>query len=143
MATLIADQAAATYPAYRPIGQNDCALAVGTYSLLAALELNDVIQLVKLPPGAEIHDVALMVTDLDTNGTPLITLDVGNGDDPNYFVNASTIGQTGGIVRTNTVTAASSLALTAEDTIDVTVSAAPATGATSGTVKLMVFYTVD
>jgi hypothetical protein len=111
-----------------------------TYSLAAALVINDVIQSALIQAGSTVVDVMVVVSDLDTNGTPLITLDVGYGGDPDYFIAASTIGQTGGVARASAVTALP-LTLTTNDTIDVTVKAAPATGATTGTVTITVFFT--
>lgn len=111
----------------------------GVFSLAAALVINDVIQSPVIPKGATILDVIVNVTDLDTGGSPAITLDVGYGVDPDYFVQASTIGQTGGVVRSSAATAAP-LTLTDNDTVDVLVKAAPATGATTGTVAVTVIF---
>ncbi|WP_439684859.1 hypothetical protein MNJPNG_04960 [Cupriavidus oxalaticus] len=112
---------------------------VGVYTLAAALVINDVIQSPTVPKGATVLDVMVVTTDLDTNGAPTITLDVGYGTDPDYFVAASTIGQTGGVVRASAATA-KPLTLTENDTIDVLVKAAPATGATSGTISIVVTF---
>lgn len=114
---------------------------VTTYTLTAALALNDVIQMCQLPPNATVFFTQLSSTDLDTNGSPTIVLDVGDGDDTDRFIDGSTVGQTGGTQVNNTV--APYRTYTAEDTIDVLVQAAPATGATSGTIKLVVGYTFD
>lgn len=113
--------------------------ATVSYSLAAALALNDVLQGPMLQAGSTVVDVTLVTTDLDTNGTPTITLDVGYGADPDYFIAASTVGQAGGIARASAATA-QPLTLDSNDTIDVTVHAAPATGATTGTVTLSVFF---
>lgn len=109
-----------------------------SYTTLAALALNDVIQSPTLPVGSTVLDVLLTSTDMDTNGTPLLSLDVGYGGDVDYFVSLSQIGRTGGVVRASAATA-KPLVLTTEDTIDVLVSAAPATGVV-GTVSLVVYY---
>lgn len=111
----------------------------GQFTLAAALALNDVLQSPVLSAGSTIVDVMLVTSDLDSNGTPLITLGVGPGTAPTQFIAASTVGQAGGVARANAVTA-QPLTLTQDDTIDVTVSAAPATGATTGTVTLHVFF---
>lgn len=113
--------------------------AVSQYSLAAALALSDVIEGPLIPKGATIVDVMVTATDLDTGGSPSITLDVGYGVDPDYFVAASTTGQAGGVIRAAAATA-KPLVLDADDTIDVLVKAAPATGATSGTVSIAVFF---
>lgn len=113
--------------------------ASSTYTIAAALVINDVIQGPLIQAGSVVVDVMVVVSDLDTNGTPLITLDVGYGGDPDYFIAASTAGQTGGVIRATAVTALP-LVLTTNDTIDVLVKAAPATGATTGTVTITVFF---
>lgn len=107
--------------------------------LTAALALNDVLQGPALQKGSTIVDVMLVTSDLDTNGAPTITLDVGTGDDVQHFIAASTVGQAGGVARASAVTA-QPLTLTQDDTVDVNVRAAPATGATTGTVTLHVFF---
>lgn len=108
-----------------------------TYTGTAALVINDVIQSALIQKGSVIIDVMVLVSDLDT--ATGITLDVGYGVDPDYFVAASTIGQTGGIVRSTAVTALP-LTLTANDTVDVLVKAAPTTGTTAFTVTISVFF---
>jgi hypothetical protein len=109
-----------------------------TITTTSALALNDVIQSPQLPVGAVVVDVLLQTTDLDTNGTPLISLDVGYGGDVDYFIALSQIGRTAGVARAAAVTAAP-LTLAANDTIDILVSAAPATGV-AGTLNLVVYY---
>lgn len=113
--------------------------ATVSYSLAAALALNDVLQGPKLQAGSTVVDVLLTSTDVDTNATPTITLDVGYGVDPDYFIAASTVGQAGGVARASAVTARP-LTLVSDDTIDVTVHAAPATGAITGTIDLTVYF---
>lgn len=120
-----------------------------TYEIAAALVVNDVIQMVKVPIGARIVTISLAADDLDSGATPLITLDVGDGGDTDRFIAASTIAQAGGIARIgdNITGAAAADCLgyvyTADDTIDVLVHAAPATGATSGTITMVVTYSND
>ena len=118
-----------------------------TYSLSAALTSGQVIQMVPVPKGARVYgnptNVVLSSTDLDTGATPTITLSVGDGDDPDRWITASTIGQTSGIVAGTLTTAAFNKQYTADDTIDVLVAAAPATGATTGTLTLQVVYEAE
>lgn len=121
------------------------------YTLTAALALNDVIQMVKVPAGATVFDLLLATTDLDT-GAGAITLHVGDGDDPDRYIASATIGQTGGMVRMGqgittafigTAPAGHGFVYTADDTLDVVVAAGPSTGATTGTVRLFGYYAVD
>lgn len=143
MATFTADEAAATAPAKGEGMSGNCKVVVAEYEITAALALNDVVQMVKVPAGAIVSNVVLSTDDLDTNGTPAIVLDVGDGGDTDRYIDGSTVGQAGG------TTDSSSLAIgglgytyTDEDTVDVLVQAAPATGASSGTIKLIVSYTI-
>jgi hypothetical protein len=107
-------------------------------TLAAALALNDVLIGPKLAEGSTVVDVIAVASDLDSNAAPTITLDVGYGGSPAYFIAASTIGQAGGLARASAATA-KPLTLSADDTIDVTVHAAPATGQ-AGTIDLTVFF---
>lgn len=115
------------------------------YTLTAALALNDVIQMIPVAAGERVVDLQLISEDLDTNGTPAIVLDVGDGDDTDRYIDGSTIGQTGGMARLGqgVATDAAAIAINrlyaAADTIDVLVQAAPATGATTGTIRLRAF----
>jgi hypothetical protein len=110
-----------------------------TFVGVAALALNDVIQSPVLQKGSVVHDVMLVVNDLDSNGAPAITLDVGYGGDPDYFIAASTVGQAGGVARASALTA-EPLVLADNDTIDVLVKAGPATGVATPRVTISVFF---
>lgn len=113
-----------------------------TYTTTAAIVINDVIQMVKVPKGATVLDLYLDTTDLDSNGAPAITMSVGDGNSTARYINATTIGRTGGFIGPNAATQAVPYTYTSEDTIDVTFPAAPATYA-AGTIKLVVFYTMQ
>jgi hypothetical protein len=114
-----------------------CVASSHTVTAGAALVINDVIQSALIQSGSVIVDVTVVVSDLDTATS--ITLDVGYGVDPDYFVAASTVGQTGGVIRANAVTARP-LTLTTNDTVDVLVKAAPGTGATTFTIDIIVYF---
>lgn len=120
----------------------------GHYTVAAALVVNDVIQMITVPANATILEIILAATDLDTDGTPAITLDVGDGDDPDRFIDGSTVGQAGGVDRLGSGlvgllgVAGVGYTYAAEDTIDVKVSVAPDAGAT-GAIDLTVLYTMD
>lgn len=145
MATLTAAAVASTV---QPKETHQHVIAVhSTYELTAALAGADVIQMVKVPKGAQILEIQLATDDLDTGAA--LVLDVGDGGDPDRFIDGSTIGQTGGSARLGSGVAAATAAgsfgytYTTEDTIDVTVATAPGTGATEGTVALTVLYHCD
>lgn len=116
-----------------------------TYTGTAALVLNDVIQMVKVPAGAVVREVILNTTDLDSSTG--IVLAVGDGGDVDRFIKDSAIGQTGGTVRLGAGivdNACNNYTYTAEDTVDVKVTtAATGTAATSFTIGLTVFYDMN
>lgn len=107
-----------------------------TYTAATALVVNDVIQMVKVPLGAVIYRVELAVDDLDTGAA--IVLAVGDGVVADRYITGSTIGQAGGVVTTNNV-AGAGYTYTADDTIDVKVTTAPAGGGT-GVIRLSVLF---
>lgn len=122
-----------------------------TYALAAALVINDVIEIGILPANARIVDGIIDTDDLDSNGSPAVTLDVGImsgvvGDADlartvgTELFAASTIGQAGGMARTTKGQRSTPTAL--DRSIGVLVKAAPATSATTGTIRLTVFYTM-
>lgn len=116
---------------------------VGEYTLSAALTLNQVIPMVAVPKGARVIGGQLTVDDLDTGGSPAIVLAVGDGDDDDRYLTSSTIGQAGGAASFNRHTGNGNYEYTDGDTIDVKVTTAPATGATSGAIRLSVWFIID
>lgn len=110
------------------------------YSVLAALVINDVIEMIKVPKGARIIDGWLSASDLDT-GTPAITLHVGDGGVTSRFITSSVAGQAGTLTRFTNVGGFGYI-YPANDTIDVLVAVAPATGV-AGTITVCVSYTID
>jgi len=109
---------------------------VCSYTWSAALVINDLIESPPIQAGSTILD-AMIYT--DSMGAAAVTLDLGYGTDPDYFLAASTIGVAGGPARASAA-AARPLLLTATDTIDLLVKVAPTTPTTSGTVTLIVTY---
>ena len=113
-----------------------------TYALTAALVVNDVIQMFKLPSGATVHEVILASDDLDSNGTPAIALDVGDATAANRFIAASAVARTGGVARADQA-AGIGYKYAADTMLQVKVNTAPATGASTGNVTLTVAYSMD
>lgn len=111
-----------------------------SYSLTAALALNDVIDMFKVPAGARITGVTLKTSDLDTGGSPAIVLDVGDSGDTDRLIDGATVGQAGGTSSALVSSTGQFYQYTAETMISVLVQVAPATGATTGTVELSVTY---
>jgi hypothetical protein len=120
----------------------------GTYTFLAALVDEDVIEMVKIPAGATVLDFILDIpaTGLDT-GTAIVWA-LGDGDSEARYMTGAVQGRSsaGAIVRagsTGAVVGSSQLQYAAEDTIDFKVKTAPTTGVAVGTMKRTVFYTMD
>lgn len=116
------------------------------YTLTAAFEIEDLILLAPIQAlsGIVLLEYYLDVPDLDTNGTPLITLDLGfdgtNAEDD--LVDGSTVGQSAGKISTDGdgVAGAMPKTLTADKILQLHVDAAPATGATTGVIKGWLSY---
>lgn len=126
--------------------QNGVIAVRAEYSLLTALALNDTIDFAKIPAGHIPVDVILDSDDVDTGGAPAAVFQVGlraadgTTDDPDAFIKDSTVGQAGGVARANVVTAFRIGSHTADRNVYLTVSTAPATGATSGKIGVTVLY---
>lgn len=119
----------------------------GTYELAAALVINDVVQMVKVPLGARVLSVTLFTDDLDTNTTPAIVLDVGDDGVTDRFIDGAICGQAGGMAfsleGSYKNAAGFGYTYTANNTIDVLVQVAPATGAATGTISVIVMLSID
>ncbi len=139
MATTTSSQVASGIPLPHSPAANVLMVAHVSHAIATTeLDAADVIQMVKVPKGAVVVDVLLVSTDVDTDASPAVVFDVGDGGDADYFIDGSTIGQAGGAVRSN-ISTAKPRTYTVDDTIDVTVATAAATAA-AGTLSLTVFY---
>lgn len=67
----------------------------------AALTTSDVLNFGYVPPNFRLVDAILKPSDLDTNGSPTLTLNVGDSGSANRIFAASTSGQTGVADRSN------------------------------------------
>jgi hypothetical protein len=102
---------------------------------------DDDVGLLYLPAGAVVVGAALKCTDMDTNGTPTLAIDVGDAADENRIFAASQAGRTG----TLDVAIASTGYLwktTAPTQLRAYIQTAAATGA-AGTLTFGVTYFVD
>jgi hypothetical protein len=116
----------------------------GEFVVPAGLAANDVIEMGGIPPGHYPVDLVVHAPDMDTNGTPTVTLDAGllsgrfgAADDArtcgNEFFAASTVGQAGGIARA--AKSLAGIAPTAEVGWGLKVATGAATLATGGTIR--------
>jgi hypothetical protein len=117
----------------------------GEYALPATndLDTNDLLKMVPIPNGATVLDV---IADIPTGGLDTgtsITWTVGDDGDEDRYITTQTVGQSsaGGIVRMNA--AGGTYKYTADNTIDIKITAGAGTNTTTGTIKLTVIYTMD
>jgi len=107
----------------------------------AALTTADFLYFFDLPANARVLAATLEATDMDTNGTPTLALNVGDSGSATRFFSASTVGQAG------TASVASAVAglhfkTTAKTRIVCVPSANAATGV-AGSVYLSMLYVVE
>lgn len=125
---------------FKPFPEGTLGVRKQTFTVDTALALNDVIQMIPVYAGETVVDVQLISADLDTNGAPAIVLDVGDGESTARYIDGSTVGQAGGFARSAPVSISSyPHTYTADDTIDILVQVAPATGATSVDITLIAY----
>ena len=136
MATLKSDMVNGNQ-SFKPFPSGAVGVRYASHSISAALAAADIVQMVDVFAGETVHDIKMVVTDLDTNGSPSIVLDVGDGSDPDYYIDGSTAGQAGGSDELDANVAPK--VYSADETIDITVQAGPGTGATTGTLQLWVY----
>lgn len=107
----------------------------------AALTTSDVLRFGYLPKYARVVDAWLKASDLDTNGTPTIALNVGDSGDADRLFAASTVAQTGTVAK---MTVATGFGYRYDD--ETLITGAPSTNAATGaagTIELAVFYTIE
>lgn len=137
-----------------PMVTGDCAgdVVVQDYYIdvtAAQLTLNAMFDLGILPAGHTVTDAILMPDDLDSHGTPVISIDVGimsgtPGDATSdrtvgsELFNASTTARTAAVSRASVKTALTILPSDSHRSIGVQVSSAPAT-AVAGRIRLRVW----
>lgn len=101
----------------------------------AAASVGDVVQMVRVPVGAHIHDV-IVVPDFNA-ASATFAVNVGDGNSATRFILSATADVT--VVR---ATQGIGYSYSAEDTIDITVATA-ASASVGATVRLTVFYSMD
>lgn len=105
------------------------------------LALNQVHQAMDLPPGFTCTHGVIWATDMDTNGTPLLSFNVGDAGAAARFFAASAVGRDGSASQVLARTAYG-FTTTAKTRVTVTVSAAAATAA-AGTLDIVLMGTVS
>lgn len=157
MANITADRAAASFPVFTPLGAGTPGVAYGVQALTVNPTAADIIKLCKVPANAVVYDGFVRMTDMDTNGSPTLDVDIGwaaNGvevADPDGFGNfgvsngtavAGYLPEGGTRLPLHGVLGANGVqAFSRETTLQAVVNAVAATFA-AGTITLVVFYLV-
>lgn len=119
----------------------NCKAAFFTVTCAAAPATTDTINFGYLPKNARVLLAVLESTDMDTNGSPTLTLNVGDAGDADRYFAASTVGQTGTLSSAIATTGAGYL--TTDKTLITGVANANAATGAAGTLNLTVFYAVE
>lgn len=110
-------------------------------ALTAALTTSDTFAFFTLPKNARVHLATLKCTDIDTNGSPTVTINVGDAGSSTRYFSASTVGQAGTV--DIAIAAAGRLyKTTAKTPIVGSVGTGAATGV-AGTLELAIGYVVE
>lgn len=141
----MATYTSATVANNRPIAyhgyRRNVQIARATVSCTAAPSTSDTLQFFYMPANARIVGGYLSSTDMDTNGSPTITLNIGDSGSAARLFSASTVAQAG---TTSQTFAAGALGYqyTSKTLVTGTAQANAATGA-AGTVELVLLYVVE
>lgn len=136
-----ATSASASNQIFTPPGGGVVGIREATFEATTALAAADVIQMISIGANERVVGLQLFSDDMDS-GTTLV-FDVGDGVDPDRYIDGSVIGRAGGFAELGAGVAAGSVfnmdyTYSADDTIDVTIAAGPA-GNGLGTIKLRAF----
>lgn len=135
--TTIATRAAASFPAYQPLGSNVGVAWAEVDLATSQMEAADIVRMCRVPRGARVIAGWLYVDDLDTGTT--ITVDIGDDDDADRYVAASTGARSAGVITFGRSATLQAYTYPAEDTIDVRF---PAAGNQAGKILMYVIYTL-
>lgn len=116
-------------------------VAYGEVACTAAPSTTDTLEFFYLPAGARVLQATLEATDMDTNVSPSLTLNIGDAGGVDRLFAASTVGQAG-TASTAVATTGAGYKYTSKTKITGVANANAATGA-AGTVYLTVLYVVE
>jgi len=134
MATLTANAAQAVAPTKAiHVGVNS---VQGSYDLSASLSAGDVIRMVKVPAGAKVIGGHV---NLNAGAANTLTVTVGDGNDPNRYLDSTSAPQTDVV---QFAPATLDYSYSAADTVDITITAVSGATAT-GSLKLTLLYQMD
>lgn len=113
-----------------------------THSVAANPTATDIIQLFKIPKNARVLEMVCTATDMDSSTG--IAFSIGDGADTDRFITAAggVVGQAATIVRMDNPVGIN-YQYTADDTIDLTWTAAASGTFTAGSVTVVLLYSLD
>lgn len=125
------------------VGHRGVVAASAIVSMTTAMidNANDEVGLFRLPAGAVIIGGNLSATDMDSNGSPALAIDIGDDSDEDRLFAASTVGQAA-TLSAALATAGHLYKYTSDTLIKAYIQTAAATGV-AGTLKVTIWYFVD
>jgi hypothetical protein len=141
MATYNSSAVANNVPANTHGLASELKVAFASVTCTAAPSTSDTLNFFDLPAGARIVLAVLEASDMDTNGSPALTLNIGDSGSAARLFSASTVGQAG-TLSSAIATTGHGAAFTTKTRITGTAAVNAATGA-AGTVDLTVMYLVE
>ena len=157
MATYTTTRGGSTFPVGGPAAQGVAQVAVGVYNYATNIAGASIVEMCRVPKGACVYGGYLQISDLDTNGTEELDIDIGwaaNGTDAVDVDGFGNFGELTGDVSVHLPVAGVWLPFTniiqhpgfkvfaAETVIIATINVDAAT-LTAGTMKVVVNYIVD
>lgn len=109
---------------------------------------NDIIQMIPVAKGTTVVDLAVYITDVETDSGVTHAFDVGDGDNVDRFIDGSAKGNTGGRANLGDGVAAAEtddaagFTYTADDTIDIKIAAA-STAKAAGVVVMVATLSME
>lgn len=142
--TYLSDKAAASVPARTP-PPGGSVTVVAKATITAAIVVNDLFKMVKVPPGAVVTGVIAQVPDVDTDATPVAAYTVGDDLDTDRYITTTLAGVANTLTYMNGLTALVDTSVYVdtngvENTVDILWTVAPDTSVTTGDVYLAVTY---
>lgn len=141
----MATYSSAAYSGVYPIASHGPAggvkVARASVSCTSAPSTSDTINFFYLPKNARVHLSVLESTDMDTNGSPSLTINVGDSGDADRYFAASTVGQAGTL--SSAIATTGGDYITTDKTLITGVAANNAATGAAGTLYLTMFYSVE
>ena len=142
MTDYVAPKASSAFPAPSATEVGEVKCNQGKYDLTAALVVDDVIDLCKLPAQHVPVDAILASDDLDDGAALVMKADIYDPvlDSLTPLITNSNIGQAGGMARMNAAGAVALAPVDYDRYLRITVTTGPGTGATSGAMRGLLMY---